>query len=102
MTDRKREATRNVWNRVADHCQIHVGDDGDGNRLLNSGLVLWAFAGDVRQARRELERAPSSRSRRSVVNAGWLMPLSAGSWAHGVAASRDTDIEGGCSLFRAG
>jgi len=28
--------------------RLQVGDDGDGNRLLNSNPVLWAFAGDVR------------------------------------------------------
>jgi hypothetical protein len=47
MRDRKREDTRALWNRVADDWRIQVGDDGDGNRLLNSDPVLWAFAGDV-------------------------------------------------------
>ncbi|RPJ37414.1 MAG: class I SAM-dependent methyltransferase [Planctomycetaceae bacterium] len=45
--DSKREATRAMWNRVADDWRIQVGDDGDGNRILNSDPVLWAFAGDV-------------------------------------------------------
>jgi 2-polyprenyl-3-methyl-5-hydroxy-6-metoxy-1,4-benzoquinol methylase len=26
---------------------VQVGDEGDGNRILNSDPVLWAFAGDV-------------------------------------------------------
>ena len=26
---------------------MQVGDEGDGNRLLNSDPVLWQFAGDV-------------------------------------------------------
>jgi SAM-dependent methyltransferase len=47
MHDREREDTRALWNRVADDWRIQVGDDGDGNRLLNSDPVLWAFAGDV-------------------------------------------------------
>jgi ubiquinone/menaquinone biosynthesis C-methylase UbiE len=32
---------------VADDWQIQVGEDGDGNRILNSDPVLWQFAGDV-------------------------------------------------------
>ena len=36
MSDREREDTRNLWNRVADDWRIQVGDDGDGNRRLNS------------------------------------------------------------------
>lgn len=47
MSGREREDTRALWNRVADDWQIQVGDDGDGNRLLNSDPALWAFAGDV-------------------------------------------------------
>jgi SAM-dependent methyltransferase len=47
MSDREREDTRALWNRVADDWRSQVGDDGDGNRLLNSDPVLWAFAGDV-------------------------------------------------------
>ena len=47
MSDREREDTRNLWNRVADDWRIQVGDDGDGNRRLNSDPVLWAFAGDL-------------------------------------------------------
>jgi 2-polyprenyl-3-methyl-5-hydroxy-6-metoxy-1,4-benzoquinol methylase len=47
MSDREREDTRALWNRVADDWRIQVGDDGDGNRLLNSDPVLWAYAGDV-------------------------------------------------------
>jgi SAM-dependent methyltransferase len=43
----EREETRALWNRVADDWRIQVGDDGDGNRILNSDPVLWAFAGDV-------------------------------------------------------
>ncbi len=40
MHDREREDTRSLWNRVADDWRIPVGDDGDGNRLLNSDPVL--------------------------------------------------------------
>jgi SAM-dependent methyltransferase len=47
MNDRERDDTRALWNRVADDWRIQVGDDGDGNRMLNSDPVLWAFAGDV-------------------------------------------------------
>jgi ubiquinone/menaquinone biosynthesis C-methylase UbiE len=47
MSDREREDSRVLWNRVADDWRIQVGDDGDANRLLNSDPVLWAFAGDV-------------------------------------------------------
>jgi 2-polyprenyl-3-methyl-5-hydroxy-6-metoxy-1,4-benzoquinol methylase len=47
MRDREREDTRALWNRVADDWHMHVGDDGDGNRLLNSDPVQWAVAGDV-------------------------------------------------------
>jgi hypothetical protein len=47
MSDREREHTRELWNRVADDWRIQVGDEGDGNRLLNSDPMLWAFAGDV-------------------------------------------------------
>src|SRR5919109_3894573 len=47
MSDREREDTRALWNRVADDWRIQVGDDGDANRRLNSDPVLWAFAGDV-------------------------------------------------------
>jgi hypothetical protein len=47
MHDREREDTRALWNRVADDWGLQVGDDGDGNRRLNSDPVLWAFAGDV-------------------------------------------------------
>jgi SAM-dependent methyltransferase len=43
----EREDTRALWNRVADDWRLQVGDDGDGNRVLNSDPVLWAFAGDV-------------------------------------------------------
>jgi SAM-dependent methyltransferase len=32
---------------VAADWRIQVGDDGDGNRILNSDPVLWTFAGDV-------------------------------------------------------
>jgi SAM-dependent methyltransferase len=47
MSDRELEETHDLWNRVADDWRIQVGDDGDGNRILNSDPVLWAFAGDV-------------------------------------------------------
>jgi SAM-dependent methyltransferase len=47
MSDCEREDARALWNRVADDWRIQVGDDGDGNRILNSDPVLWAFAGDV-------------------------------------------------------
>jgi probable F420-dependent oxidoreductase len=36
MSGREREDTRALWNRVEDDWQIQVGDDGDGNHLLNS------------------------------------------------------------------
>jgi hypothetical protein len=39
MSDSKREETRDLWNRVADDWLIQVGDDGDGNRLLNSDPI---------------------------------------------------------------
>jgi ubiquinone/menaquinone biosynthesis C-methylase UbiE len=48
MSNSEREETRDLWNRVADDWRIQVGDDGDGNRILNSDPVLWAFAGDVK------------------------------------------------------
>jgi ubiquinone/menaquinone biosynthesis C-methylase UbiE len=47
MSDGELEETRDFWNRVADDWRIQVGDDGDGNRILNSDPVLWAFAGGV-------------------------------------------------------
>ncbi len=47
MSDGELEETRDLWNRVADDWRMQVGDDGDGNRILNSDPVLWAFAGDV-------------------------------------------------------
>jgi SAM-dependent methyltransferase len=47
MSDSEREDTRALWNRVADDWRIQVGDDGDGNRVLDSDPVLWAFAGGV-------------------------------------------------------
>jgi NMT1/THI5 like protein len=47
MSDGEVEETRDLWNRVADDWRIQVGDDGDGNRTLNSDPVLWKFAGDV-------------------------------------------------------
>ena len=47
MRDGELEETRDLWNRVADDWRIQVGDEGDGNRILNSDPVLWAFAGDV-------------------------------------------------------
>src|SRR5215475_10187645 len=48
MSDGELEATRDLWNRVADDWQVQVGEDGDGNRILNSDPVLWAFTGDVK------------------------------------------------------
>jgi hypothetical protein len=48
MRDSEHEETRDLRNRVADDWQIQVGEDGDGNRILNSDPVLWAFAGDVK------------------------------------------------------
>jgi SAM-dependent methyltransferase len=47
MRDGELEETHDLWNRVADDWRIQVGEDGDGNRLLNSDPVLWQFAGDV-------------------------------------------------------
>ena len=47
MSDGELAAIRAFWNRVADDWRIQVGDAGDGNRILNSDPVLWAFAGDV-------------------------------------------------------
>jgi SAM-dependent methyltransferase len=47
MSDSELEETRDLWNRVADDWRRQVGDEGDGNRILNSDPVLWAFAGDV-------------------------------------------------------
>jgi 2-polyprenyl-3-methyl-5-hydroxy-6-metoxy-1,4-benzoquinol methylase len=47
MSNGAYDETRDLWNRVADDWQIQVGEDGDGNRILNSDPVLWAFAGDV-------------------------------------------------------
>src|SRR5262245_29985228 len=47
MSNDEFEATRDLWNRVADDWRIQVGDEGDGNRILNSDPVLWQFAGDV-------------------------------------------------------
>jgi ubiquinone/menaquinone biosynthesis C-methylase UbiE len=47
MSDGELEEVRELWNRVADDWRIQVGEDGDGNRILNSDPVLWQFAGDV-------------------------------------------------------
>jgi len=47
MNDGEFEETRDFWDRVADNWRIQVGDDGDGNRILNSDPVLWKFADDV-------------------------------------------------------
>ena len=47
MSDGELDDTRGLWNRVADDWRTQVGDDGDGNRILNSDPVLWQFAGDV-------------------------------------------------------
>ena len=48
MSNSEREETRDLWNRVADDWRRQVGDEGDGNRILNSDPVLWQFAGDVK------------------------------------------------------
>jgi ubiquinone/menaquinone biosynthesis C-methylase UbiE len=48
MSDGERDETREFWNRVAADWRIQVGDEGDGNRFLNSDPVLWAFAGEVK------------------------------------------------------
>jgi SAM-dependent methyltransferase len=48
MSNGEQDDTRELWNRVADDWRIQVGEDGDGNRILNSDPVLWQFAGDVR------------------------------------------------------
>ncbi|HET6962224.1 MAG TPA: class I SAM-dependent methyltransferase [Terriglobia bacterium] len=48
MNDGEFEETRDLWNHLADDWRIQVGDDGDGNRILNSDPVVWKFAGDVR------------------------------------------------------
>jgi ubiquinone/menaquinone biosynthesis C-methylase UbiE len=47
MSNGEYDETRDLWNRVADDWRMQVGDEGDGNRILNSDPVLWAFAGDV-------------------------------------------------------
>jgi hypothetical protein len=47
MSDSEYDETRALWNRVADDWRIQVGEDGDGNRILNSNPVLWQFAGNV-------------------------------------------------------
>jgi hypothetical protein len=41
MSDREREDTRALWNRVADDWHMQPGDDGDGNHLLNADPVSW-------------------------------------------------------------
>src|SRR5438093_2026909 len=48
MSNDEYDATRDFWNRVADDWRRQVGDEGDGNRILNSDPVVWAFAGDVK------------------------------------------------------
>jgi SAM-dependent methyltransferase len=47
MYDGELEEARDFWNRIADDWRTQVGDDGDGNRILNSDPVLWKFAGDI-------------------------------------------------------
>ena len=47
MQDHDINATRSAWDDIAADWDLQVGDDGDGNRVLNSDPVLWAFAGDV-------------------------------------------------------
>ncbi len=39
--------TEEFWDSAASDWDIQVGDDGDGNRILNSDPVLWALTGDV-------------------------------------------------------
>lgn len=39
--------TLEFWNSVARDWDIRVGDEGDGNRILNSDPVLWRFAGNI-------------------------------------------------------
>ncbi len=39
---------RDFWDRVSADWDIQVGDEGDGNRRLNSDPVLWKFVGDVK------------------------------------------------------
>lgn len=36
-----------LWDHRARDWDIQVGEDGDGNRILNSDPVLWSFAGNV-------------------------------------------------------
>jgi ubiquinone/menaquinone biosynthesis C-methylase UbiE len=42
-----REDTLTFWNGIASDWDLHVGADGDANRILNSDPVLWRFVGDV-------------------------------------------------------
>jgi 2-polyprenyl-3-methyl-5-hydroxy-6-metoxy-1,4-benzoquinol methylase len=35
------------WNKIATDWDIQVGENGDGNRILNSDPVLWKFIGEV-------------------------------------------------------
>lgn len=42
---------RMFWDRVAEDWNLHVGTNGDANRILNSDPVLWAMAGDVKGLR---------------------------------------------------
>ncbi len=41
------DETRAFWERVADDWDLHIGADGDANRILCSDPVLWRFAGKV-------------------------------------------------------
>ena len=36
---------REFWNQTAQDWHIHVGEDGDSNRLLNSDPILWTRLG---------------------------------------------------------
>lgn len=38
---------RALWDSLAADWDIHIGDEGDSNRRLNSDPVLWRFAGEV-------------------------------------------------------
>jgi 2-polyprenyl-3-methyl-5-hydroxy-6-metoxy-1,4-benzoquinol methylase len=38
---------REFWNKVATDWDIQVGENGDGNRILNSDPVLCKFIGEV-------------------------------------------------------
>lgn len=37
-----------AWNGIAANWDVQVGNEGDGNRILNSDPDLWDFAGEVK------------------------------------------------------